>query len=305
MEIAKLEELAQNNMVTHFKDNPCRGIVLGQSEDGALVQISWIMGRSPNSQNRIYTLGNDDQNSGILQILKTEPADDSKVEDPRLIIYNAMRGGFIGSGVGPQIVSNGNQTDTVFESFANNEKGEFPKVFFDSLATRYCEPDPSTFTARITGYQSPEDDAYLSVLKAEPFAREYWIKKAEESGLKPADFKSRDAYLDEIDKRAGLDRNKFPTVRDCFARSIKPGFGYCLTTYMPGSKELPPFQGEPVLVPIRGTIEETMQSFWNALEPEWRVALAGKTFTKDNMKYAQPINRFEKVISTETSETKH
>jgi hypothetical protein len=308
--MTRLEELAQNNMITHFRDNPCRGILLGKNENNELVQISWIMGRSPNSQNRVYVLEKDSDST--IPILKTEPADASKVEDPRLIIYNAMRGHdkvngmFSSSDGGLQIVSNGDQTDTVFNALRSEKpyhNGKTAKdyteswVFFASLLNRYCEPDAPNFTPRITGCQSIHEPeiAYLSVLKAEPFAKEHWRITEQGSCLKQENFTNRDAYLNEIDRRAGLNRFCFPTLSDEFTRKVKPGFGYCLTTYMPGSKELPSFQGEPILVRVSGTLEEVMRSFWDKLEPEWRVSLGGKSITKEEVRYAEPINRFEKV----------
>ncbi|MBW2992567.1 IMP cyclohydrolase [Candidatus Woesearchaeota archaeon] len=290
----KLEILAQQNMETHLTDNPCRGVVLGKNDNNELIQIAWIMGRSPNSQNRVYTLDGKYGETEV-PIIKTEAADPSKVKDPRLIIYNVMRGFYEDGAVGPQVVSNGDQTDTVVEAVKASGDMKSPNVFFDALKTRYCEPDAANFTPRISGYQlAGDDNAYLSVLKADPFAKEHWARTQQESGLKPDDFESRDAYFDEIDKRAGLDRNKFPTIRDCFVRALAPGFGYCITTYMPGSKELPSFHGEPVLVPVKGSLEEVMKSFWDALEEEWRVALGGRSIGI-GVNYKEPINRLEKV----------
>lgn len=59
---------------------PGRGIVLGRSEDGKSAVIAYfIMGRSANSRNRVFTA----KDGGII----TEAADPSKLEDPSLIIY--------------------------------------------------------------------------------------------------------------------------------------------------------------------------------------------------------------------------
>ena len=63
---------------------------------------------------------------------------------------------------------------------------------------------------------------------------------------------------------------------------------------MPGSKELPSFQGEPLLVPMKGKLEEVMQGFWCSLEPNFRVAVGGKEISAEGARYATPINKFAK-----------
>src|SRR4051812_24731021 len=64
---------------------PGRGIVLGLSTDDAYaVQVYWVMGRSDNSRNRVLV----EDKEGVV---RTEAFDPSRVQDPSLIIYNAMR----------------------------------------------------------------------------------------------------------------------------------------------------------------------------------------------------------------------
>ena len=59
---------------------PGRGIILGRTPDNSKVMIAYfIMGRSVNSRNRIFEVTED----GI----RTKAYDDSKMEDPSLIIY--------------------------------------------------------------------------------------------------------------------------------------------------------------------------------------------------------------------------
>ena len=80
-----------------------RGIVIGKSKDGTQAAIAYfIMGRSENSRNRIFNKINDE--------IFTEPFDVSKVSDPSLIIYAAIR-----SIENKLIVTNGNQTDTIYD----------------------------------------------------------------------------------------------------------------------------------------------------------------------------------------------
>lgn len=138
-----LEMLTQNPY-------PGRGIIIGMDEAGEnLVQVYWIMGRSPNSRNRVF------ETDGSR--LWTEAADPSKVEDPRLIIYNAMlelRELFV--------VSNGDQTDTIYQALLAG--GDF----CHALNIRQYEPDAPNFTPRISGLASLRHGvptAELSVLK--------------------------------------------------------------------------------------------------------------------------------------------
>ena len=82
---------------------PGRGIILGRTEDGSrAVAAYFIMGRSANSRNRVFTV----RDGAVF----TEPFDASRVEDPRLIIYAALR-----QFKNMLIVTNGDQTDTVYE----------------------------------------------------------------------------------------------------------------------------------------------------------------------------------------------
>jgi len=110
---------------------PGRGIVVGKSPSGKAVAAYFIMGRSANSRNRVFVERGED--------LFTEPFDASKVEDPSLIIYAAIRS--LGDKL---IVTNGDQTDTVMEFV---KKG---KTFEQALKTREFEPDGPNWTPRIS-----------------------------------------------------------------------------------------------------------------------------------------------------------
>ena len=130
---------------------PGRGIVIGKSADGkSAVAAYFIMGRSANSRNRIFTEKND--------AVYTEPFDASKVEDPSLIIYAAIRK--IGSSL---IVTNGDQTDTIYRGLAGG------MTFPQSLEQRCFEPDGPNFTPRISGLLSFENHDFtyqMSILKS-------------------------------------------------------------------------------------------------------------------------------------------
>ena len=136
-----------------LKDNtyPGRGIVIGKTPDGKKAMTAYfIMGRSENSRNRIFT----EKNGEVF----TEPFDESKVQDPSLIIYAALR-----SYENNLVVTNGNQTDTVVEGL---KKGE---TFAKALESREFEPDRPNWTPRISGMLTFGDGCFtyqMSILKS-------------------------------------------------------------------------------------------------------------------------------------------
>ena len=125
--INTVEELLENNTY------PGRGIVIGKTPDGKKAMTAYfIMGRSENSRNRIFT----EKNGEVF----TEPFDASKVQDPSLIIYAAVR-----QYENNLIVTNGNQTDTIYDGLKDG------KCFTKALESREFEPDGPNFTPRISG----------------------------------------------------------------------------------------------------------------------------------------------------------
>ncbi len=142
-EIGSLSEKLSTNAY------PGRGIVLGVSPDGKnAVAAYFIMGRSVNSRNRVFSLEPD----GI----RTEAHDPSLMKDPHLIIYHPVREA--GCGL---IVTNGDQTDTIWEFLARGESWEA------ALRTRMFEDDGPNWTPRISGLQNTHDGSYkMSILKA-------------------------------------------------------------------------------------------------------------------------------------------
>ena len=143
--INKINELIEGNSYVG------RGIVIGKSEDGKkAVSPYFIMGRSANSRNRIFT-----EKDGAVY---TEPFDASKVEDPSLIIYAAIRS--IDNNL---IVTNGDQTDTIYDGLKAG------KTFDASLAVREFEPDHPNLTPRISGLLTFENGDFsykMSILKS-------------------------------------------------------------------------------------------------------------------------------------------
>ena len=123
------------NISERLTGNPYvgRGIVIGKSECGNYaVSAYFIMGRSENSRNRVFTLRDN--------ALYTEPFDASRVEDPSLIIYRALC-----TLDNHLIVTNGDQTDTIYDGMKAG------KSFSESLLCREFEPDAPNLTPRISG----------------------------------------------------------------------------------------------------------------------------------------------------------
>lgn len=144
-EVANIGEL--------IKDNPYvgRGIVIGKSKDEKKAAYAYfIMGRSENSRNRIFEISGTD--------VKTRAFDESKLEDPSLIIYSAVK-----EYENKIIVTNGDQTDTVYNFLKEG------KSFTEALETREFEPDAPNFTPRISGMLTFENGDFtyeMSILKS-------------------------------------------------------------------------------------------------------------------------------------------
>lgn len=145
-----LQEAQLNMQALRENAYPGRGIVIGLTPDaGCYVQVYWIMGRSANSRNRVFVEEGD--------AIRTAPFDESKVEDPSLIIYNCAR-----SMGRRHVISNGDQTDTICRALSGGG------TFDEALATRSFEPDRPNFTARVSGLVDLDDiHAYrLSIIKS-------------------------------------------------------------------------------------------------------------------------------------------
>ena len=127
------------DFLAFLKSNPYpgRGIAVGKER-----VYYFIMGRSENSRNRVFTLTDD----GI----RTEAHDPAKLTDPSLILYHPVRrmGGSL-------IVTNGDQTDTI------RDMGDFRKA----LLTREYEPDEPNWTPRISAILNAGGSFSLSILK--------------------------------------------------------------------------------------------------------------------------------------------
>ena len=127
------------DFLNFLRENPYpgRGIAVGKDR-----VYYFIMGRSQNSRNRVFTLTDD----GI----RTEAHDPALLSDPSLIIYHPVRK--VESGL---IVTNGDQTDTI------RDAGDFRR----GLMQREYEPDDPNFTPRISAMLYNDGSFELSILK--------------------------------------------------------------------------------------------------------------------------------------------
>ena len=244
------EQALKNFEALSHNTYPGRVIVQGVVEGGRyLVQLYAITGRSENSRNRVLSVED--------ERLFTEAADPTKVTDPSLIIYDAMSRHH-----DRFIVSNGNQTDTVYRYYHQQQTGSL----FEAMNERTYEPDAPNFTPRITGLI--DASSITSPYRVQFHA----VRKAPNS-------KGEIKSFDEFSKA-----------------SLVPGYGYYVSTYAGDGNPLPPFMGEPLVVPLTGDMENIVETYWRALNEANRVAIAVKFIHTDSFTTKTLVkNRFEKV----------
>lgn len=152
------------------------------------------------------------------------------------------------------IVTNGDQTDTIYEYLKDK------KTFEDALYTRTFEPDAPNFTPRISGLIDIESGLKLklSILKS-----------------------------DEGDESQSL---RFFYNYD----NPKSGEGFFIHTYKENSDPLKSFEGEPIKVSLKGSIDEFANSLWNSLNTDNKISLAVRYIDMATGKYEQIIkNKLE------------
>jgi len=200
---------------------PGRCIVIGMTEDGKKAVIAYfIMGRSGNSRNRVFVKEQD--------ALTIYPFDPALVEDPSLIIYSPIR-----RWENHVIVTNGDQTDTIYEHLQQGSS------FEAALDTRCFEPDSPNFTPRISGMLSCKDGSFT---------------------YKMSILKSADAE--------GSACNRFT-----YSYQPLPGLGHFIHTYVCDGNPIPTFQGEPERVRIDSDIDRFTETIWNSLHAENKISL--------------------------------
>ncbi len=216
MEMINIENELKNNAY------PGRGIIIGKSADGTkAVTAYFIMGRSENSRNRVFV----EDGEGI----RTQAFDPSKLVDPSLIIYAPVR--VLGNDT---IVTNGDQTDTVYEGL---EKG---LTFEQSLRSRQFEPDEPNCTPRISGLLHVADGEFhyaMSILKSN-------------NGNPASNNRYTYTYENPI-----------------------AGEGRFIHTYMHDANPLPSFEGEPKWISIPDDMNAFTDALWNSLNEENKVSL--------------------------------
>ena len=216
MEMLNLEKELQSNSY------PGLGIIIGRSADGTkAVTAYFIMGRSENSRNRVFV----EDGEGI----RTQAFDPSKLTDPSLIIYAPVR--VLGN---KTIVTNGDQTDTVYEGMDKQ------LTFEQSLRSRTFEPDGPNYTPRISGIMHIENGTYnyaMSILKSN-------------NGNPESSHRYTFAY-----------------------ENPAAGEGRFIHTYKCDGNPLPSFEGEPKLVSIPDDMEAFTDLVWNSLNADNKVSL--------------------------------
>ncbi len=153
--MSALAAAAKEAFAQHVAANPYpgRGLVVGRAEDGAWLQVYWIMGRSAGSRNRIFVAEGSE--------LRTQPADAGEgTGDASLTLYEAML-----ELPAVHLVTNGDQTRTIADFLAAGAS------FEAALETREREPDAPNYTPRISGMldlRTGEPTLALSILRASP-----------------------------------------------------------------------------------------------------------------------------------------
>ena len=219
MELLDLYEQLKTNAY------PGRGIVLGLAPSGKKALIAYfIMGRSANSRNRVF-----DPVEAIGGI-RTLAADPAKLEDPSLIIYNPVRT----VGESTHIVTNGDQTDTVYDFMAGGDS------FEAALRTRTFEPDGPNWTPRISGVVELAEGACSYKLSI--------LKSADGNG------ESCRRYFFEYPQPVA-------------------GEGHFLHTYKCDGSPIPSFEGEPERVALPEEAEELAAKMWEALNEANKISL--------------------------------
>lgn len=224
---------------------PGRGIVTGLAPSGRKALIAYfIMGRSANSRNRVFAETED----GI----ETRAADPAKLEDPSLIIYRPVR--TFGD---LHIVTNGDQTDTVFEGLRCGG------TFEGALRTRTFEPDRPNWTPRISGI--------VDVSQGEASYKLSILKSGDEEG-----YTSRRYFYE------------YEPIR---------GVGHFIHTYEGDGSPLPTFSGEPEQVAVPEEAEDFAARIWDALNEENKVSLFVRAIDLESGETEDVIiNKYSEVL---------
>ena len=153
-----VEELCRKldgRVFAHSMKYPGRGIITGVTPSGKKMFAYFIMGRSASSRARVF-----ERSGNELVIRMTD-----KVSDTSLILYAPVR-----VYDGNIIVTNGDQTDTIYEALKTGG------TFEGALRTREYEPDEPHYTPRISAIITNSGYKQSILKRAGKFFYEYEFK---------------------------------------------------------------------------------------------------------------------------------
>jgi IMP cyclohydrolase len=164
--------------------------------------------------------------------IRTRAADPSKMTDPHLIIYNPVL-----TLDKTTIVTNGDQTNTIYDFMARNELPGF--CFEAALNTRTFEDDGPNWTPRISGVVDMRTGGYkLNILKSDD-----------------GDEKSVQRFTFDYSEPLA-------------------GEGHFISTYKCNGKPIPSFAGEPLHVAVdEEDPDKYAAKLWKALNDDNKVSL--------------------------------
>ena len=148
------------------------------------------------------------------------------------------------------IVTNGDQTDTIYELMDKQQ------TFEQALRTREFEPDAPNYTPRISGIMHIDKGEFnyaMSILKSN-------------NGNPDACNRYTFAYSNPV-----------------------AGEGHFIHTYMGDGNPLPSFEGEPTWVDIDGDIDTFTQMVWENLNEDNKVSLFVRFIDIETGKYESRI----------------
>lgn len=135
------------------------------------------------------------------------------------------------------ILGNGDQTDSIHAALSNGAS------FEEAVYERTFEPDPPTCTPRISAIFAtgePKPTLKLAIVKSDANDPEREI--------------------------AAVFTYKNP----------RKGFGRFISTYHDNGEPIPPFSGEPLIVPLREDPQDTLALYWHAINEANKIAMLVK-----------------------------
>lgn len=231
---------------------PGRGLVVGCTADGA-ADVQLYWTMGRSPGSRNRRLLREPD--GSVRVVVADAAAGVQDGDPSLLLYRALCSVRHGDGRVTHVVGNGDQTDTIATGLAGGES------FFAAFSRRGVEPDAPHYTARIAGTLTVGGSGGVQ-------CRELAIVKTA-GGAPPRTSHQHFSY-----------------------RAMRPGWGYCITTYEGDGVPLPPFAGEPFPLPVAADPRRAVAELWDLLDRDNRVAAAAKFIDRaDGAARVELINR--------------